>query len=97
MALVLAGFLSFVLGNWLAITTGILAPLQAAMLSFALLGVGVFVYSRGLPDSDLEPAHEVRRSGFALALSCPFCHTPMEASRSGIATCVYCESRFRIA
>jgi tRNA(Ile2) C34 agmatinyltransferase TiaS len=96
MGLVIGGFLSFVFGNWFAITTGLLTPLQAALASFVLLGLGVFVYGRSASEASLESARFVRRSGSALALACPYCGTPMRAFGSGVANCAYCGTRFRV-
>lgn len=96
MGLVIAGFLSFVFGNWFAITTGLLTPLQAALASFLLLGLGVFVYGRSASDMRLEPARFVHHLGSARALACPFCGTPMRAFHAGAVQCVYCETRFRV-
>jgi uncharacterized Zn-finger protein len=94
--LVLGGFLSFVFGNALAITTGLLTPLQAALASFVVLGLGVFMYGRSGSEASLAPARFVRRLGSALVLACPYCGTPMRAVGSGLANCVYCETRFRV-
>jgi hypothetical protein len=96
MGLVIGGFLSFVFGNWFAVATGLLTPLQAALASFVLLGLGVFVYGRSASETSLERARFVRRLGSALAFACPFCSTPMAASGRGVAHCVYCETRFRV-
>jgi hypothetical protein len=96
MGLVIGGFLSFVFGNWFAITTGLLTPFQAALASFVVLGLGAFVYGRSASEASLAPARFVRRLGSALALACPYCGTRMRAFGSGVAHCVYCETRFRV-
>lgn len=96
MILVLLGFLWFVFGNWFAITTGLIAPLEAMIVSFALLGAGAFVYARVSLEASLKAARTVHRSGFALSFACPYCETAMQAFRSGIATCLYCETPFRV-
>jgi hypothetical protein len=97
MGLVIGGFLTFVFGNWFAITTGFVSPLEAALGAFVMLGIGSFLYARASAAVGLTTAGVVERSRSGIVATCPYCRTSMDASRSGIATCLYCETPFRIA
>lgn len=88
LAVVLLGFLVFMFGTVAAAVTGIVHPVLVALLGFALLIVGGFVFAW----QDEPPR---RAQGPPRPLVCPSCGgTPRLLPESGAVTCEYCGTRF---
>ncbi|MBI4415736.1 MAG: hypothetical protein HY557_01980 [Euryarchaeota archaeon] len=97
MGLVPTGFLVFLLGTSAAAVTGILHPVLVALLGFALLAIGGFLYARVEEPRRAVPARTVppgRPSSSSARTAAP---PPGPLDPNGFTTCHYCGTPFRIA
>ena len=88
---VMLGFLVFMIGTTVAAVTGIVHPALVALVGFALLIVGGFVFAW----QDEVPR---RTPGSPpILLRCPNCGgAPRGLPESGAVTCDYCGTRFLV-